>query len=67
MSGIKLGRGMRGRLREVRDPERNLPPGSGLAIAMMLAFVFWAVVAFGLSYGVLSRDAAPETPPSTQD
>nr|WP_296430205.1 hypothetical protein [Roseovarius sp. BRH_c41] len=49
------------------DPEGNLPPGSGFAIALLLALVFWAVVAAGLSVAVLRQGAAPETPPSTED
>lgn len=49
------------------DPEGNLPPGSGFAIALLCALIFWAVVAAGLSVAVLGRGAAPETPPSTQD
>lgn len=48
-------------------PEHNLPPGSGFAIALLFALVFWVVVATGLSVAVLRQGAAPETPPSTQD
>ena len=49
------------------DPEGNLPPGSGFAIALLLALVFWSVVVAGLSVATLNRPATPETPPSTQD
>ena len=43
-------------------PEHNLPPGSGFAIALLFALVFWAVVAAGLSVAVLRQGAAPEHP-----
>lgn len=48
-------------------PEGNLRPGSGFAIALLCALIFWVVVATGLSVAVLRQGVDPETPPSTQD